>query len=48
MRLGREDGQTLAEYAVVLGVITILIITAISTLSGAIAAQLDSISSLLP
>lgn len=32
----REDGQTMAEYAVTLGVITILVVTAIGGLSAAI------------
>ena len=31
-----EDGQTMAEYTVVLGVITIAIVTTIALLSGAI------------
>lgn len=31
-----ENGQTMAEYTVVLGVITIAIVTTISVLSGAI------------
>lgn len=33
-----ERGQTMAEYAVILGVITITIVTTFSVLSGAIAA----------
>jgi len=48
MRHQREAGQTLAEYAVLLGVITIAIITSISLLSAAIAGKLDSITALLP
>jgi Flp pilus assembly pilin Flp len=34
-RGGDESGQTMAEYAVVLGVITLAIVTTISALSGA-------------
>ena len=36
LQMRREDGQTMAEYAVTLGVITILIVTAIGGLSAAI------------
>lgn len=36
-----EAGQTMAEYAVVLGVITLAIVTAFSLLSDAIAAGFD-------
>ena len=32
----REEGQTMAEYAVVLGVITLAVVTIFGTLSGAI------------
>jgi Flp pilus assembly pilin Flp len=44
-RLGVEEGQTMAEYGVVLAVITVLVIIALGTLSGAIAAALDEVSS---
>jgi Flp pilus assembly pilin Flp len=37
----REAGQTMAEYAVVLGVITLAIVTTFSLLSGAVAAAFD-------
>jgi Flp pilus assembly pilin Flp len=37
----REEGQTLAEYAVVLAVITLLVIGAFSTLSTAVTALLQ-------
>jgi Flp pilus assembly pilin Flp len=36
MNAGAEAGQTMAEYAVILGVITLAIVTTISVLSGAI------------
>jgi Flp pilus assembly pilin Flp len=34
--LGREEGQTLAEYALILGVIAVLVIGAVLFLSGRI------------
>jgi len=37
-----EKGQTMAEYAVILGVITITIVGTFSALSGAIGAALQS------
>jgi Flp pilus assembly pilin Flp len=43
----REDGQTMAEYGVVLGVITLGIIVAIGALSGGIEAAIDAITALL-
>jgi Flp pilus assembly pilin Flp len=47
---GDESGQTMAEYAVILGVITITIVGTFSVLSGAIAAAfqatVDIVSSL--
>jgi Flp pilus assembly pilin Flp len=44
--LGRsERGQTMAEYAVVLGVITLAIIAALVFLSGGINSGLSSVSS---
>ena len=36
-----EEGQTMAEYTVVLGVITLAIVTTISLLSGAINAGFE-------
>lgn len=37
-----EEGQTMAEYTVVLGVITLAIVTTIALLSGAINAMYES------
>jgi len=37
-----ESGQTMAEYAFVLSVIVIAIVTAIGVLSGAIASSIDN------
>ncbi len=48
MKPRAEAGQTLAEYAVLLGVITVLIITAVTTLSSTISSRIDGIASLLP
>ena len=39
--LKRESGQTMSEYTVVLGVITLAIITLLLALSGAIGAALE-------
>ena len=39
--LADESGQTMAEYAVVISVITLGIITAFGVLTGAIAASID-------
>ena len=44
-RFGREEGQTMAEYGVVLAVITVLVIVALGLLSGAIAAALNEVRS---
>jgi Flp pilus assembly pilin Flp len=44
-RLAKEDGQTMAEYAVVLAVIAIGIFVALGVLSGAISGALSSVAS---
>ena len=38
-----EEGQTMAEYAVVLGVITILVVGAFTALSGAITGAVNTV-----
>jgi Flp pilus assembly pilin Flp len=43
-RLAREDGQTMAEYAVVLAVIAIGIFAALGFLSGAIGGALNHVT----
>jgi Flp pilus assembly pilin Flp len=40
----REDGQTMAEYAVILGVIGLAIVTALGVLSGAIATAIGNVA----
>jgi Flp pilus assembly pilin Flp len=45
-RCGREEAQTMAEYAVILGVITPAIIIAYGLFSGTIANLLSSVGSL--
>jgi Flp pilus assembly pilin Flp len=45
--LHRETGQTMAEYAVVLAVITIAILGALAFLSGGIKSALSSVTSKL-
>jgi Flp pilus assembly pilin Flp len=42
-RMGREEGQTMAEYAVVLGVITIAVVVTLGLLSDAIKATLTNV-----
>jgi len=44
-RLAQEDGQTMAEYAVVLAVIAIGIFIALGALSGAIGSALGKVTS---
>jgi len=39
----RDDGQTMPEYAVVLGVITLAIVTTIGALSGGIQGVLERV-----
>jgi Flp pilus assembly pilin Flp len=43
----RDEGQTMAEYGVVLAVITIGISVALLALSGAISAALEAVTGLL-
>jgi Flp pilus assembly pilin Flp len=42
-----ERGQTMAEYAVILGVITAIVIAAILALSGGITGRLNEITAIL-
>jgi Flp pilus assembly pilin Flp len=46
-RFGVEEGQTMAEYGVVLAVITALIVVALLALSGAIANALNTVKGYL-
>jgi len=43
-----EKGQTMAEYAVVLAVITVVIIASLQALSGGIGSALDAVTGILP
>ena len=43
--LQRDRGQTMAEYAIVLGIISIGILVALGALTGSISGQITSISS---
>jgi Flp pilus assembly pilin Flp len=43
----REDGQTMAEYGVVLAVITIGVVVALGALAVAVSGKLDSVTALL-
>jgi Flp pilus assembly pilin Flp len=47
-RFLREEGQTMAEYGVVLAVITLGIVTAIAGLSGGITNVINSVTGILP
>jgi Flp pilus assembly pilin Flp len=42
-----EEGQTMAEYAVVLAVITVVVIAALTALSGGISNALGQVTSVL-
>ncbi len=46
--LRREDGQTMAEYGVVIAVITLAVVGAISLLSGNFVSAIESVAELLP
>jgi len=46
-RLRRQEGQTMAEYAVVLAVVTALVIGAITLLSGNIKAAIEKVAGLI-
>lgn len=42
-----EEGQTMAEYAVVLAVITVVVIAALTALSGGIGSALSRVTAVL-
>jgi Flp pilus assembly pilin Flp len=46
--LERDDGQTMAEYGVVLAVIVLACIAAITLLSGNVRTALTSVANILP
>ena len=43
----REDGQTMAEYAVVLGVITLAVVGVFTALSGGISGAISNVTSMI-
>lgn len=47
-KLNPEEGQTMAEYAVVLAVITLGILVALTALSGGISNALNNVKGILP
>jgi Flp pilus assembly pilin Flp len=47
-RYAREDGQTMAEYGVVLAVIALACVVAFTALSGGIANAINSVRAVLP
>jgi Flp pilus assembly pilin Flp len=42
----RDEGQTMAEYGVVLAVISLAVVVALAALSGAISAALDAVTAI--
>lgn len=46
--LRRDEGQTMAEYGVVLAVITLAVIAALALLAGNLSNALTSVANLLP
>ena len=46
--LRREEGQTMAEYGVVLAVITLVLVTAFTLLSTEIKNSIDAVAKVLP
>jgi Flp pilus assembly pilin Flp len=46
-RFGREEGQTMAEYAVVLAVITVATVAVFTALSGGIQGALSNVTGIL-
>jgi Flp pilus assembly pilin Flp len=46
-RLQREDGQTMAEYGVILAVITAGVLVAVGALSGGISTALNAVTAVL-
>jgi len=46
-RFGAEDGQTMAEYGVVLAVIALGVVVALGLLSGAISGAIDRVRGVL-
>ena len=47
LNLTREEGQTMAEYGVVLAVITVGVILALGALALAVSGKLNSVTSIL-
>jgi Flp pilus assembly pilin Flp len=45
--LKREDGQTMAEYGVVLAVIALAVVVALGALSGAISTAINEVTAFL-
>ena len=48
LHASREEGQTMAEYAVILGVITIAVVVTLGFLSTAIQNALQAVIDILP
>jgi len=46
-RFDREDGQTMAEYAVILSVITVVVLLALALLSGNISNVINRVAAIV-
>jgi Flp pilus assembly pilin Flp len=46
-RFNLEEGQTMAEYGVILAVVTLLVVGALTALSGGISGAINSVTSVL-
>ena len=48
VRAGREEGQTMAEYAVILAVVTLAVVASLAVLSGGISTTFENLAAILP
>ena len=48
VRCGREEGQTVAEYGVILAVVTLAVVASLVVLSGGISTTFENLAGILP
>lgn len=48
IRVAEEPGQTMAEYGVVLALVTLAVLAALTMLGGNVSSALESVANLLP
>ncbi|HKG42658.1 MAG TPA: hypothetical protein VKB10_00265 [Gaiellaceae bacterium] len=48
VRRGREEGQTMAEYGVILAVVTLAVVASLAVLSGGISTTFENLAAILP